>query len=117
MLGADQYEGISLRPCDEDAIHQSKDRLIDRLSETMANRFEDMSNGVLSAMRLTNFCFWPEEDRNDGELSLCVFYTVSLFPAFIFYAHSHSIYIFYFDSIFLPCLVLLFIYLFYLAFL
>nr|XP_023664605.1 uncharacterized protein LOC111842341 [Paramormyrops kingsleyae] len=64
VLGTNLYEGISLRPCDEHSLHQTKGRLIDLLSETMLNRFEDMNHGILSAMRLTNFCYWPEEDIN-----------------------------------------------------
>lgn len=68
MLGTNLYEGISLRPCDDHSLHQTKDHLIDLLSETLLNRFEDMSHGILCAMRITNFCYWPEVDRNDGEL-------------------------------------------------
>ncbi|KAK5616505.1 hypothetical protein CRENBAI_009393 [Crenichthys baileyi] len=64
VLGTNQYESVSLKPCDDHFLNQSKDHLIDLLSITMDNRFRDMSHGILSAMRITNFRYWPEADRN-----------------------------------------------------
>ncbi|XDV31583.1 hypothetical protein PO909_002570 [Leuciscus waleckii] len=64
VLGTNQYEGVSLKPCDDHSLNQSKDHLIDLLAKTMDNRFGDVSHGILRAMRITNFQYWPEADRN-----------------------------------------------------
>lgn len=64
MLGTNQYEGVSLKPCDDHSLNKSKDHLIDLLSKTMENRFGDVNQGILRAMRITNFQYWPEADRN-----------------------------------------------------
>ncbi|CAM4683318.1 unnamed protein product [Leuciscus chuanchicus] len=57
-------QGVSLKPCDDHSLNQSKDHLIDLLAKTMDNRFGDVSYGILRAMRITNFRYWPEADRN-----------------------------------------------------
>ncbi|ROL45243.1 hypothetical protein DPX16_17854 [Anabarilius grahami] len=32
----------------------------------MENRFGDVNRGILGAMRITNFRYWPEADRNSN---------------------------------------------------
>ncbi|MEQ2186751.1 hypothetical protein GOODEAATRI_031806 [Goodea atripinnis] len=64
VLGTNQYEGVSLKPCDDHFLNQSKDHLINLLSKTMDNRFGNVSHGILRAMRITNFRYWSEADRN-----------------------------------------------------
>ncbi|XDV45418.1 hypothetical protein PO909_013522 [Leuciscus waleckii] len=63
VMGTNQY-GVSLKPCDDHSLNQSKDHLIDLLAKIMDNRFGDVSHGILRAMRITNFRYWPEADRN-----------------------------------------------------
>lgn len=66
VLGTNQYEGVSLKPCDDHSLNKSKDHLIDLLSKTIENRFGDINRGF--NQRVTNFRYWPEADRNAGDL-------------------------------------------------
>ena len=56
------YEGISLTSSDSQSqtIMSSRVKLLDRLIESMAHRFQDVSVGVLCATKLVNFANWPE---------------------------------------------------------
>ena len=44
----------------EDQVISSKDRLIDRLVDSIGGRFTDISTGVLQATRLACFKHWPQ---------------------------------------------------------
>ncbi|XP_034725476.1 zinc finger protein 862-like [Etheostoma cragini] len=64
VLDTDTYEGVHLRPTDADRHDKAKNELIDSLCRCITARFSDVNSGVLQAMRLTSFQYWPEADTS-----------------------------------------------------
>ncbi|XP_032362928.1 uncharacterized protein LOC116674775 [Etheostoma spectabile] len=64
VLDTDTYEGVLLRPTDADRHDKAKNELIDSLCRCITARFSDVNSGVLQAMRLTSFQYWPEADTS-----------------------------------------------------
>lgn len=61
----DSYEGVALtRSRGADSQSQtfvtSREKLLDKLVESLTNRFQDVSVGVLYATRLISFANWPQ---------------------------------------------------------
>lgn len=55
------FKGISLIEGEgENRLISSREMVIDRLLESIGDRFRDVSTGVLMATKLTNFNNWPE---------------------------------------------------------
>lgn len=54
------YEGISLTSSDSQTLIASRVKLLDRVVESMTDRFQDVGVGVLCATKLVNFANWPE---------------------------------------------------------
>lgn len=57
---ANSYEGISLTRGDSKTLVTSQDKMLDRLVESMTDRFQDASVGILCATKLVSFTNWPE---------------------------------------------------------
>ena len=65
MLEFDRYFGQSEEDLTRDGNIEGGIRtLIDDLHTSLEGRFQDMTEGVLEAMRITSFHFWPEENDN-----------------------------------------------------
>lgn len=54
------YQGVALSQGDNKTVAASQANLIERLVESMTNRFQDASVGVLCATKLVDFKNWPE---------------------------------------------------------
>ncbi len=56
------FNGISLIEGEGEnrLLISSREMVIDRLLESIGDRFRDLSTGVLMATKLTNFNNWPE---------------------------------------------------------
>ena len=63
---ANRYEGISLARGDSKTLVTSQDKMLDRLVDSMTDRFQDASVGVLCATKLVSFTNWPESGHAAG---------------------------------------------------
>lgn len=69
---ANIYEGISMTRGDSKTLVTFQDKMIDRLVESITNRFQDASIGVMSATKLVSFTNWPEAgDEVAGWFFMC----------------------------------------------
>lgn len=57
---SDCYQGVTLSQGDNKTVATSKTTLVERLVESMKNRFQDASVGVLCATKVVDFKNWPE---------------------------------------------------------
>lgn len=60
---ATSYEGIPLTRSDSKwskTIVTSQDKMLDKLHESLTDRFQDVSEGLLCATKVVSFTNWPE---------------------------------------------------------
>lgn len=72
---ANSYEGISLTRGDSKTLGLvvSQDKMLDSLVESITDRFQDASVGVLCATKLVSFTNWPESgDAAAGYFMFCI---------------------------------------------
>ncbi|KAK0140288.1 Zinc finger protein 862 [Merluccius polli] len=70
-LDSNSYEGVRLSHGDTSQMMANKDTLLDKLSESMDNRFSDVRSGILSNTKIVSFQQWPNEysaDFGDSEV-------------------------------------------------
>ncbi|XP_059201277.1 zinc finger protein 862-like [Centropristis striata] len=65
VLDSTSYEGVRLSHSDTSQMMANKDKLLDKLSESMDNRFSDVGSGILSNTKIVSFQQWPNEYNED----------------------------------------------------
>ncbi len=68
VLDSNSYQGVSLSHSDTSQMMANKDKLLDKLSESMDNRFSDVGSGILSNTKIVSFQQWPDPENNAGAL-------------------------------------------------
>lgn len=64
---AETFKGVVLNPGKaEEQMLSSKDKLIDKLVDSIGGRFKDVSTGVLQATKLASFKYWPHSAEEQG---------------------------------------------------
>ncbi len=66
VLDSNTYMGVNLRPSDTSHMMASKDKLLDKLSDSMDNRFGDVGSGILSDTKIVSFQQWPDPENSAG---------------------------------------------------
>ncbi|CAL8262201.1 unnamed protein product [Merluccius merluccius] len=65
VLDSNSYEVVRLSHSDTSQMMANKDKLLDKLSESMDNRFSDVGSGILSNTKIVSFQQWPNEYSAD----------------------------------------------------
>lgn len=65
VLDSNSYQGVNLSHSDTSQMMTNKDKLLDKLSESMDNRFSDVGSGILSNMKIVSFQQWPDPENNE----------------------------------------------------
>ncbi|CAM4529879.1 unnamed protein product [Leuciscus chuanchicus] len=59
VLDSNTYQGVNLRH-----MMANKDKLLDKLSDSMDNRFGDAGSGILSNTNIVSFQQWPDPENS-----------------------------------------------------
>ena len=64
VLDSNSYQGVRLSHSNTSQMMANKDKLLDKLSESMDNRFSDVGSGILSNTKIVSFQQWPNPENN-----------------------------------------------------
>ncbi|XP_073667564.1 zinc finger protein 862-like [Paramisgurnus dabryanus] len=64
VLDSNTYQGVNLRPSDTSHMMANKDKLLDKLSDSMDNRFGDVGSGILNDSKIVSFQQWPDPENS-----------------------------------------------------
>ncbi|ROI96431.1 Zinc finger protein 862 [Anabarilius grahami] len=64
VLDSNTYMGVNLRHSDTSHMMANKDKLLDKLSDSMDNRFGDVGSGILSDTKIVSFQQWPDPENS-----------------------------------------------------
>ncbi|XP_052401354.1 zinc finger protein 862-like [Carassius gibelio] len=64
VLDSNNYMGVNLRHSDTSHMMANKDKLLDKLSDCMDNRFGDVGSGILSDTKIVSFQQWPDPENS-----------------------------------------------------
>lgn len=67
VLDSNSYQGVRLSDSDTGQMMANKDKLMDKLSESMDNRFSDVGSGILSNTKIVSFQQWPNENNTGSK--------------------------------------------------
>ncbi|XP_061745138.1 zinc finger protein 862-like isoform X1 [Nerophis ophidion] len=66
VLDSNSYQGVRRSHSDSSQLMANKDKVLDKLSESMDNRFSDVGSGILSNTKIESFQQWPNPENNAG---------------------------------------------------
>lgn len=68
VFDSNTYQGVNLRHSDTSHMMANKvNKLLDKLSDSMDNRFRNVGSRILSDTKIVNFQQWHDPEKSAGE--------------------------------------------------